>query len=181
MSQESRLFGQRRVAVIVAVLVAACVSKEKTIEARANGLRAGLSGSKAHFAYEAEAICGELPNAETPFVPPLDKECSRGCRCASGSDASADPRTIYDCSGWNAREWQLIRYTGMYSLDGKPNRTVYFHHKARWHRTAEGCRLEFTVHGDLDGDGVHSTYVTWTEATPDGALGHWPDESLLLE
>lgn len=70
---------------------------------------------------------------------------------------------------------------GMYTLDETVNPTVYFHHKASWRRTAQGCRLEFTVYGDLDGDGVYSTYEAMTETQPDGAIGEWADESLLLE
>ena len=167
--------------VALTLFMSACVSKDEKIKARANGVRAGIGGSKGHFAAEASAICGEMPTAETSIVPPLDKVCSSGCRCASGSSADEDPRSTYDCEEWQSREWELIKFAGRYALDGKVRPTVYFHHQASWHRTDQGCRLDFTVYGDLDGDGVYSTYAVWTETTPDGALGHWPDESLLWE
>ena len=166
---------------VLAIFAAGCVSKEEKIKAIANGVRASIAGSRAHFAAEAAAICGEMPDAETSVVPPLDKLCSRGCRCASASNADVDPRTTYDCDEWQSREWNLIKFAGRYALDGKVRPEVHFHHKASWHLTDEGCRLEFTVYGDLDEDGVYSTYETWIGTAPDGALGHWPDESLLWE
>ena len=163
------------------LLMVGCVSRENEVQAIANGVRGGMGGSKGYFASEAASICGEMPKAETSIVPPFGKICSRGCRCSSASDVDVDPRTVYDCDEWNAREWQMIKFAGMYTLDGKPTPIVYFHHQARWHRTDQGCRLDFTVYGDLDEDGVYSTYTTWTETTPDGAIGHRPDESLLWE
>lgn len=166
---------------VLAALTTGCGWEEERIKARANGVLAGIGGSKGHFAAESSAICGEMPTAETSIVPPLDKVCSRGCSCATDSNTDADPRTTYDCDLWRSREWQLIKFAGMYTLDGKVSSTVYVHHQASWHRTDRGCRLDFTVHGDLDGDGVYSTYATWTETTPEGAVGERPENSVLLE
>ncbi len=165
----------------VALFSASCVSREENMKAQANAVRGGLGGSMAYFAAEAGAICGELPEAKTEVVPPLDKVCSRGCRCASASSGAADPRVIYDCEQWRNREWKLLRFMGMYTLDEKVNPVVHFHHQASWHRTERGCRLALTVYGDLDEDGIYSTYTTAIETHPDGAIGSWPDESLLLE
>ena len=70
---------------------------------------------------------------------------------------------------------------GMYTIDETINPAVYVHHQASWRRTEDGCRLEFTVYGDLDADGVYSTYTVTSETTLDGGVGEWPDESLLWE
>ena len=177
-----RSSGAVLVAVLVAILLATgCATREEEIHAIANGARGGIGGSRSHFVAEATAICAEMPKGETSIVPPLDKNCSRGCRCIANSDAEVDPQTTYDCEQWNAREWQLLRFAGRYALDGSAAPVVYFHHQASWHRTDEGCRLEFTAHGDLDEDGVYSTYATWTEATPGGARGNTPEDSVLWE
>ena len=151
------------------------------MKARANAVRGGIGGSVAYFAKEAETICGELPEATTAVVPPLDRVCTKGCRCSSGAPADADSRTVYDCDGWRTREWQLLRFMGMYTIDETTNPVVYFHHQASWHRTGQGCRLDFTVYGDLDADGLFSTYTVTSETTPSGAVGNWPDESVLWE
>lgn len=151
------------------------------MKAEANAVRGGVGGSMAYFAKEAETICGALPEAETEVVPPLDKVCSGGCRCASASSEDSDPRTVYDCKQWQLREWKLLRFMGMYTIDETVNPVVHFHHQASWHRTERGCHLAFTVYGDLDEDGVYSTYTTTIETHPDGAVGNWPDESLLWE
>ena len=177
------MFNLQRSGVFLAVLLlsVSCGLKERKIKARANGVRAHLGGTMAYFAAEAATICGALPEAETNVVPPFDAACSRGCRCASSAPADADPRTVYDCEQWRIREWQLLRFMGAYTLDETVNPVVYFHHQAKWRRTERGCQLHFTVYGDLDADGVYSTYTVMTETTPDGALGEWADESLLWE
>lgn len=160
---------------------ASCDIKEKKIKARAGGVRAHMAASKRHFAGDAEAICEEFSQAETSVVPAFGKNCSRGCRCTEAVGDDVDPRTVYDCGQWQAREWKLLNFMGMYTLDETVNPVVYFHHQASWHRTDQGCRLDFTVYGDLDEDGVYSTYTTTIETRPSGAVGDWPDESLLWE
>ena len=170
-----------RLFVMIAVLAAGCGLKERRMKARANGVRAHMSGSVAHFDSEAERICAELPEAKTEVVPPFGKICTEGCSCAATAPADADPRTVYDCGLWQAREWKMLKFMGMYTLDETVKPVVHFHHQASWRRTEQGCRLDFTVYGDLDGDGVYSTYEAMTEARPDGAIGEWADESLLLE
>lgn len=181
MYENHRLFERLGAIVVIIPLASSCSLREKKIQARANGILAGIAGARGHFAAEAEDICDEMDHAKTAVVPSLDKVCSRGCRCASDSSADEDPRTTYDCSQWSAREWQLLKFTGMYSLDGKVSPTVYVHHQATWRRTEQGCRLDFTVYGDLDEDGVYSTYTAWKEATPNGAEGELPDVSILWE
>ena len=166
---------------ILATLATSCVSKAEQIEARANGILVGIVGSRAHFAAEAETICSEMPEAKTQVVPPLDKNCSRGCRCASESTKNDDFRTTYDCDEWKKPEWTLLRFAGMYSMFGEVSKKVYVHHQASWHKTDQGCRLDFVVRGDLDEDGVYSTYASWSETTPKGTLGELPAVSLLWE
>lgn len=175
-------FGRGRGGLLLFLLVVGgCGLKERKIKARANGVRAQMAGTMAHFAAEDAMICGALPEAETKVVPPFDAACSKGCRCASAPGEDANPRSVYDCDQWRVREWQLLRFMGAYTLDGTVNPVVYFHHQASWRRTEDGCRLEFTVYGDLDEDGVYSTYTTVIETDPDGPEGDWPDESLLWE
>ena len=166
---------------ILLLLAAGCGVKDNKIKAHANGVKAHMAASKRHFAAEAETICGDLSSAETSVVPPFGKVCSRGCRCAGESDNGADPRTRYECSAWDTPEWKLLNFMGMYTLDEKVNPVVYFHHQASWRRTEQGCHLDFTVYGDLDEDGVYSTFTTTIETRPDGPVGEWADESLLWE
>ena len=168
-------------ALVLSLLSIRCVSREREVKAIANGVVAGIAGTRGYFGAEAATICAELPTAETPVVPPLDKVCSRGCVCASTAEPDVDPRTTYDCDLWMEREWQLLRFTGMYRLDKKPHPKVFVHHQASWRRTDQGCRLDFTVYGDLDEDGVYSTYATSTETSPDGSWGGSPDVSVLWE
>lgn len=170
-------------AFFLSTLAVGCVSKTEKMKAIANGVLGGISGSQSHFVAEADTICSEFPNAKTQVVPSLDKTCANGCRCAPAKSNSkdTDSRTTYDCEQWNAPEWQSIKFTGMYRLDGKPSPTVYFHHQVSWHRTDRGCQLDFTVHGDLDEDGIYSTYKSTIETTQDGAIGTLPDETLLWE
>ena len=167
--------------VLASLLAGGCVSKAEQIEARANGILVGIADSHAYFAAEAESICGEMPEAKTEVVPPLDKHCSRGCRCASGSTTNEDPRTTYDCTEWKRREWVLLRFAGRYNPHGGTKKKVYVHYQASWHKTDQGCRLDFVVRGDLDEDGVYSTYASWSETTPKGTLGELPAVSLLWE
>lgn len=158
-----------------------CVSQQDKIEAKANSVLSGVGGSQAHFSAEAAEICKEMPQAETPFVPPLGKVCSRGCFCSSAAKEGTDPRTTYDCDLWKTREWELIKFAGTHSLDGSVNPNVYVHYRASWQRTKEGCTLEFTLHGDLDEDGVYSTYVSAVFVTPEGADGTRSKRSVLWE
>ena len=69
----------------------------------------------------------------------------------------------------------------MYTLDETVNPKVYFHYKAKWNKTEAGCVLAFTVHGDLDEDGVYSTYVSTVRVDQNGAVGDRPDVSVLWE
>lgn len=166
---------------MAALLVAGCISGERKIKATANGVLAGVAGVHGHFASEAAEICREMPRAETAVVPPMDKNCARGCRCASGKGDGEDRGRTYDCSAWSDPQWRMINFAGMYTLDETVSETVYVHHQARWYRTNQGCRLEFTLWGDLDADGVYSTYESWVEAKPSGSLGELPEASLLWE
>lgn len=163
------------------VLLAGCDSQERKIKARANGIRAHVARVHGNFASEADKICAEMPQAKTTIVPPLEKSCSDGCECASDADRGPASATRYDCSQWEAPEWRLLKFAGRYALDGKVSPRVYVHHQAQWQRTEKGCRLDLTVYGDLDGDGVYSTYATMVETEPDGPIGHMPDVSLLWE
>ena len=167
--------------VFLLLLASSCGLEERKNKARANSVRGFISGTVGYFNSEASVICAEVAEAKTEVVPPLDKVCSKGCSCASSAPGDADPKTVYDCDLWRAREWKMLRFMGRYTLDEKIKPVVYFHHQARWRRTEQGCRLDFTVYGDLDSDGVYSTYTVMSETTPSGALGEWPDESLLWE
>lgn len=158
-----------------------CVPKDEMIKARANVVRGGIAGVHGHFQAEASQICLKMPDAETALVPPMSKNCSRGCQCSSAPGVDAKPSSSYDCEQWSSPEWKMLKFAGMYTLDGKVSPTVYFHHRASWHRTDDGCRLEFTVYGDLDEDGVYSTYTSTLETGPGGTRGNWPEESLLWE
>jgi hypothetical protein len=162
-------------------LACACSVQEEKRKARANGARAVLASTHAHFGMEAATICTKMPTAETPIVPPLENDCSQGCRCPSASAENSRGNDIYDCDQWKAPEWRLLHFAGRVTEKGTPPEKVYFHHKARWQRNEEGCRLEFTLFGDLDGDGVHSTYASWVEATTDGQLADLPDVRPLWE
>ena len=166
-------------ALFMAVLVVGCGVRDARREARANRVRARVASAHAYFREEAETICAELPTAETPTVPPLETDCSGGCRCSASSDGDDLNVATYDCGQWNVREWQLLRFVGQYTESSTPSGNEYFHYRAKWRKTAEGCRLDITVLGDLDGDGVHSTYTSWLETTADGFSSDLPEVDVL--
>ena len=167
---------------IATVLVlGACISESERMKIRANGVKAGIAGVQGHFEAEGSSFCEEATSATTPITPPLDRNCSRGCGCAGPQSKAPLPKDTYDCNEWDAPEWKRLKFAGSYSLDGRVLPTVYFHHQASWHRTEDGCQLDFTVYGDLDEDGVYSTYTSTLEIRPDGPVGNRPDDSVLLE
>ena len=125
------------------LLASSCGLEERKNKARANSVRGFISGTVGYFNSEASVICAEVAEAKTEVVPPLDKVCSKGCSCASSAPGDADPKTVYDCDLWRAREWKMLRFMGKYTLDEKIKPVVYFHHQARWRRTELGCRPRF--------------------------------------
>lgn len=169
-----------RNACIAAVLaLGACISEIDIMKIRANGVKAGIAGVQGHFEAEGSSFCEEATSATTPITPPLDRNCSRGCAGPQSTDPR--PKDTYDCTERDAPEWKRLKFAGSYSLDGRVLPTVYFHHQANWQRTEAGCQLDFTVYGDLDEDGVYSTYTSTIEVGADGAIGNRPDDSVLLE
>ena len=150
-------------------------------EATGNRRTGNIASVQAYFIAEQASFCEDVPSAQTPVTPPLGKVCSRGCTCAGTSSGNERPKSTYDCSAWNAPEWKRLNFSGSYSRDGKVWPTVYFHHEASWERTEQGCRLDFTVYGDLDEDGVFSTYTSTIEVGANGAIGNRPDDAVLLK
>ena len=158
-----------------------CVPETKTIKLRADAIQASVAGVHGHFEANVDSICKELPHAETGFIPPMSAKCSNGCTCASAAQGTADSTSTYDCSQWNEQAWQLLAFTGAYDISRQVKKTVYFHHKVSWRKTGDACRLEITIHGDLDSDAKYSTYISTIEVGPDGMKGHFPDGSVLWE
>ena len=169
------------VLLLMGTLGSACTTRERTIQIRASSIRAEIAGVQGHFEAHAETICNERPTAETQIVPPLDKNCSRGCSCTHSPEPGAREHETYNCEKWNAREWKLLNFAGRYIKNASAPSEVYFHHQASWRRTKTGCLLDFTIYGDLDEDGVYSTHTATIETTPKGAIGNWPHESTLWE
>ena len=188
-NQNDSEYAQRRYALLLttaflastSTLLGSCVSESESMKLRANALRARITSVQGNFEAEISSFCEEVPSAQTPVTPPFGKVCSRGCTCAGTSSGNERPESTYDCSAWDTPEWKRLRFAGSYSRDGKVWPTVYFHHQANWRRTEVGCRLDFTVYGDLDEDGVYSTYTSTIEVGSDGTIGNRPDDSLLLE
>lgn len=162
---------------LVLFVSVACDVRRTELEARANDARARVASTHVYFAEHAKAICGEMAEAETPIIPPLSKKCARGCTCASAS--TEDNSSVYDCEQWKAPEWKLIHFAGRFTEKGTPPEKVYFHHRARWRRGDQNCRLELTLFGDLDEDGVYSTYETWVEPTANAYHAELPDAAVL--
>jgi hypothetical protein len=92
---------------------------------------------------------------ESGITPPLSVDCSKGpggrCMPVAGEPAGAGeyPMALWtDDQVWNALNFQL-------------EQAHYFHYNFRWANKGEGfgsCQFTAQAFGDLDGDGVYSTY-----------------------
>jgi hypothetical protein len=92
------------------------------------------------------------PAGETGITPPLDVACAKGSqgRCTPGGSGDGG----YDAKLWaESNIWQQLGFDMQ-----DPH---YFHYNFKWRNDATGygaCQFTAQAFGDLDGDGVYSTY-----------------------
>ena len=88
------------------------------------------------------------------MTPPIAVDCSKGAEghCVPGQDAKASGS--YDAKVWTGNDvWAAM---GVQVSDPHS-----FHYDYRWNNDATGfgrCQFTAQAFGDLDGDGVFSTY-----------------------
>lgn len=138
------------------------VARSKTSEARVQ-LAKMFDGASAYFNEERMAQDGlaaaphGCPNdgrttGEAGITPPLTVKCADGPsgRCTPGHDGAGG----YDAALWTDNPvWS--------SLNFQAEGGHYFHYNFRWNNDPEGfgnCQFTAQAFGDLDGDGVYSTY-----------------------
>jgi len=115
---------------------------------------------------------------ETGMTPPLSVDCSKGPggRCTPVAGEPAGPGE-YPTSLWgDSKVWN--------ALNMQQEMPHYFHYNFRWNNTAAGygsCQFTAQAFGDLDGDGVYSTYERAGAADENGvnaAAGLYIDNEL---
>lgn len=114
----------------------------------------GFGGSITDIAPHACPNDGRL-EGEAGMTPPLTVDCSEGPggRCVptaggGGGPGAYDSALFSDNPVWNALNFQQ-------------DQAHYFHYNFRWRNLPEGfggCQFTAQAFGDLDGDGVFSTY-----------------------
>lgn len=92
------------------------------------------------------------PQGESSAMPPLDARCERGPdrKCTLATQVSSVWEYAFPGNDPAWKEWASLGY--------QAPATTYFHKTFRWEQVSEGCRITLTAFGDLDGDGVYSTY-----------------------
>lgn len=102
------------------------------------------------------------------IVPPLSVDCSKGPggRCVPGQGPQTEPGH-YDASLWSDSDvWNGLNF--------QQDQPHYFHYQFRWNNDPKGfgaCQFTAQAFGDLDGDGVFSTYERAGAADQNGVNG----------
>jgi hypothetical protein len=95
------------------------------------------------------------PSGESGITPPLSVECSKGPggRCVPVAGEPSGPGE-YSISLWtDAEVWNAMNF--------QQEMPHSFHYNFKWSNTGEGygaCQFTAQAFGDLDGDGIYSTY-----------------------
>lgn len=172
------------IAPLVEVTIAAFtkyINRSKTSEARVQ-LAKMVDSASAYFMEEHVTRDGlALPPHGCPndgrlkgdagITPPLSVKCSDGTsgKCVVGSD------------GYEAKQWENPVWEG---LNFAMEEGHYFHYNFKWENSATGygsCQFTAQAFGDLDGDGVFSTYERAGAADQNGvnmAAGLYIDQEL---
>lgn len=121
--------------------------RSKTAEARVQLAKAFDAMSSYHAEH---GRCPGGPSGSAGVTPPLSVNCNDGPggRCEPGGSGPA----AYDTTSWEGSEvWSALDFA---MLDGH-----YFHYDVEWTQDAEGtCQFVVRAFGDLDDDGVFSTF-----------------------
>lgn len=122
--------------------------RAKAAEARIQSARAFDSV----LSYHAES--GECPHDAALSgiagpVPPLTVNCNTGPKqlCTPTDDAST---YAYSPSAWDTAVWQQMRFDLTYGH--------FYHYSYQWSIDGDRCAFTVQAFGDLDDDGVYSTF-----------------------
>ncbi|MBL4686506.1 MAG: prepilin-type cleavage/methylation domain-containing protein [Nannocystaceae bacterium] len=117
--------------------------RAKTSEARVK-LATMFDAISAH--YMEHGRCPEGETGQAGVTPPLSVNCndSEARRCSSAAG-------MYPATAWTDNPvWSEIGF----KIDGEH----FFHYNLRWTQTADSCQFTAQAFGDLDDDGVFSTF-----------------------
>lgn len=138
------------------------MNRSKTAEAKINVSRI-FDGTKMYLMEDRVApglvelaphVCPHdgRTEGETGITPPLAVACGKapGGKCTPGAsgDGGYDPKLWSESNVWSQLGFELL----------DPH---YFHYNFKWRNDASGqgsCEFTVQAFGDLDGDGVYSTY-----------------------
>ena len=104
---------------------------------------------------------------QTGITPPLSVDCSKGPggRCVPGIDGSGGDG-YYDFRLWQTDVWEGLNF--------QQEQAHYFHYNFIWENDQSGfgaCLFTAQAFGDLDGDGVFSTFERAGAADMNGVNG----------
>jgi len=130
------------------------------------------SGTAPHSCPNDGTLAGE-----TGITPPVSVDCSAGPagRCVPASDDATLPGD-YPLSAWHRSSWNGLNF--------QQEQGHFFHYNFIWKNAKSGfgaCQFTAQAFGDLDGDGVFSTYERYGVADEDGvkhAAGLFIDHEL---
>lgn len=135
--------------------------RSKTAEARVNLARI-FDGASSYYSDHGKCPDYDGPQGQAGVTPPLSVNCNRGQagRCsAGGSDAGGYPQTAWtDNPVWSA-------------LGFEASKGHYFRYNFRWTEKDGGCQFTAQAFGDLDDDGMYSTFERSGAADVNGVNG----------
>jgi hypothetical protein len=124
------------------------IRRSKTGEAKVNVAKM-FDGVK-NF-YRENQKCSGNGEVETGMTPPLQMNCNDGesGRCVAVTDPSAPGE--YPTAWWTENpRWQALGFAVQ-----EPHS---FHYNVKWNQTSQGCQFTAQAFGDLDDDGLFSTF-----------------------
>jgi len=143
-------------------------AKKRRVSANSAPARMALISTVMH---DEHAPCLLGPEGRTALVPPLD------IHCAQGPDRTClpvdDPKEPWEYAGslWDTPEWNHIGF--------RLDLPTYYHYGFSWHGTSSfDCTYRIEAYGDLDDDGIFSTFVL-QRPLPDGWNGRPPNPTAL--
>jgi type IV pilus assembly protein PilA len=122
--------------------------RAKTSEARI-GLAKVFDGVSKYYAEHGR--CPSDGEGSAGITPPLALDCNDGPggRCVP-SETAASPG-YYPIEAWTDNPvWSALRF--------QQEQAHYFHYDVRWNQGPQGCQFTAQAFGDLDDDGIYSTY-----------------------